>query len=73
VTRRRRGPAREPMSTADRPPREPQKTRLNCPCGEYLEAATTDALVDVVQAHLREFHPELASTYTREDILWLAR
>lgn len=46
------------------------KTFLQCPCGEQLEGADEDALVEVALAHLAQDHPSLH--YTREQILFLA-
>jgi hypothetical protein len=46
--------------------------RLQCPCGETLEADDEDTLVARAQEHLAAEHPELAGKYTREDILFLA-
>ncbi len=46
------------------------KTRLNCPCGEYITAADEDELVRLVQEHLAAEHPD--RDYTREDILFMA-
>jgi hypothetical protein len=46
--------------------------RLQCPCGETLEADDEDTLVAGAQEHLEAEHPELAGKYTREDILFLA-
>ncbi len=48
------------------------KTNLQCPCGQMLVADTEDDLVEKAFAHLREKHPELANTYAREDILFIA-
>jgi hypothetical protein len=48
------------------------KTRLHCPCGEYLVAAGEEELVRLAQEHLKHEHPQLADHYTREDILWMA-
>ena len=47
-----------------------QKTRLQCPCGEFLQGEDEDELVDKAQSHLRERHPDL--DYDREDILFMA-
>jgi predicted small metal-binding protein len=44
--------------------------QLNCPCGEIVEGEDEDELVEKVQAHLREAHPD--RTYTREQILFFA-
>ena len=46
------------------------KTRLNCPCGEYIQGSDEDDLVDKVQAHLTEEHP--GRDYDREAILFMA-
>ena len=43
-----------------------------CPCGAALTGDTEDYIVDVSLAHLREVHPELASEYEREHILFMA-
>jgi predicted small metal-binding protein len=46
------------------------KTRLHCPCGEYLQGDDEDELVAKAQQHLQERHPHLE--YDREDILFMA-
>jgi hypothetical protein len=46
------------------------KTRLNCPCGEYLTGTDEDDLVAKVQAHLAEQHP--GREYDRDEILFMA-
>ncbi|MFL6022871.1 MAG: DUF1059 domain-containing protein [Marmoricola sp.] len=46
------------------------KTRLNCPCGEYITATNEDELVELVQAHLAADHP--GREYDRESILFMA-
>lgn len=48
------------------------KTTLQCPCGELLEAADEDQLVEKVQAHLASDHPDLVGQYTKEHILFMA-
>ena len=45
---------------------------VHCPCGTNVEGETDDAIVENVQAHLSESHPELAGTYSREQILEMA-
>ena len=45
---------------------------LQCPCGARLSGATEDEIVDVSQAHLKELHPDLADTYERHHILFMA-
>jgi hypothetical protein len=49
-----------------------KKTRLHCPCGEFLQADTTEGLVSLARAHLEEVHPQLADKYSDADIIWLA-
>lgn len=49
---------------------EAMKTRLNCPCGEYITAPDEDELVRLVQAHLAAEHP--GRTYERDEILFMA-
>ncbi|MCK9874267.1 DUF1059 domain-containing protein [Frankia sp. AgPm24] len=44
--------------------------RLNCPCGEFIEGADEDELVEKTQTHLAENHP--GHEYTRDQILFLA-
>jgi predicted small metal-binding protein len=46
-----------------------KKIRLQCPCGELIVADSEDELVEKANAHLAEEHPELAGTYTRDQIL----
>ena len=46
------------------------KTRLSCPCGEYIEGKDEDDLVEKAQAHLAEKHP--GHEYSREEILFIA-
>jgi hypothetical protein len=45
------------------------KIRLQCPCGDLLVADSEDELVELAQAHLAKEHPDLAGTYTRDQIL----
>jgi predicted small metal-binding protein len=46
------------------------KQRLNCPCGEKIQAENEDELVEKTQAHLAEVHPD--HSYTRDEILFIA-
>jgi hypothetical protein len=46
------------------------KTGFQCPCGDELEGADEDELVEVVRAHLAEKHPD--RDYSREQILLFA-
>lgn len=45
---------------------------LQCPCGARLVADTEDDIVDVSFAHLAEQHPDMADSYEREHILFMA-
>jgi predicted small metal-binding protein len=49
-----------------------EKTNLQCPCGELIRAESEDELIEKARTHLAEKHPELADSYTREQILFLA-
>lgn len=46
------------------------KTRLHCPCDEYLHANDEDELVEFARDHLAEAHPD--RQYTRDEILQMA-
>lgn len=48
----------------------PRTKYVDCPCGELLEGADEDALVEAVQAHLTQVHP--GRSYERDQILMLA-
>ena len=48
------------------------KTRLQCPCGQLIQAEDEDQLVELALAHLKEMHPDLAYKYEREQILFMA-
>lgn len=41
---------------------------LTCPCGEVIEGADEDAVVEASQKHLQDAHP--GRSYTREQILF---
>jgi hypothetical protein len=45
---------------------------LHCPCSERLTGASEDEIVEVSLAHLAEKHPDMADTYEREHILFMA-
>jgi hypothetical protein len=46
---------------------------VECPCGERIEAAADEELVDAVNAHLDAEHPNVAGHYSPEQILMMAR
>jgi hypothetical protein len=61
------------MSATDATPGQPQHYyKLSCPCGTTLEGGTEDEIVDTSFAHLRAEHPDMASHYEREHILFMA-
>jgi len=45
---------------------------LHCPCGTRLSGASEDEIVEVAFAHLGEFHPDMADSYEREHVLFMA-
>jgi len=45
---------------------------VNCPCGASMQAESDDELVNQVNEHVRESHPEMADSMTREKILEMA-
>ena len=42
---------------------------INCECGEVVRAASDDELVQKVERHVGEAHPELVGKLSREDVL----
>ncbi|MGV9408429.1 DUF1059 domain-containing protein [Nocardia sp. NPDC003693] len=46
------------------------KTRLNCPCGEYIRGVDEEDLVTKTRKHLAEAHP--THDYSRDEILFIA-
>jgi hypothetical protein len=46
---------------------------VNCPCGETLRGETDDELVTNVEGHVRDKHPDMVGTMTREKILEMAQ
>ena len=45
---------------------------VHCPCGVDVSGETDDELVQNVEHHLEKDHPDLAGTYSREQILAMA-
>jgi predicted small metal-binding protein len=45
---------------------------INCECGEAIRADSDDELVAKVERHIRESHPDLVGSTSREDILAMA-
>lgn len=46
--------------------------RIDCECGEVVEATTDDELLALVEAHVQRSHPELVGKLTRDDVLAMA-
>jgi len=42
---------------------------LNCECGVTVRGETDDELVEGALEHMRELHPDIAETVTREQVL----
>lgn len=45
---------------------------VNCECGEVVRADNDDELVEKVERHVGESHPELVGKMTRDDVLAMA-
>ena len=45
---------------------------INCECGEVVHAASDDELVEKVNQHVGQAHPELVGKMSRDDILAMA-
>ena len=45
---------------------------VHCPCGKDVEGENDDAIVENVEAHVAEDHPDMVGKYSREDILSMA-
>ena len=46
--------------------------QVDCPCGEIVRGEDDDEFVANVEAHVRDKHPDMASSLTRERILEMA-
>ena len=46
------------------------RKNLTCPCGEHIVGTDEDDLVEKVQAHLKDKHPD--HDYSRDEILFMA-
>jgi predicted small metal-binding protein len=46
--------------------------KVDCPCGEVVRGEDDDELVANVEAHVRDAHPEMVGTMTREQVLGMA-
>jgi hypothetical protein len=45
---------------------------VHCPCGVNVEGESEETLVENVQSHIAEDHPDLVGTYSKEQILEMA-
>jgi predicted small metal-binding protein len=45
---------------------------INCECGEVVRADDDDELVQKVERHVAEAHPDLVGKMTRDDTLAMA-
>ncbi len=45
---------------------------VNCECGQVVRAETDEELVQKVEAHVVEHHPELVGKLSRADMLAMA-
>jgi predicted small metal-binding protein len=46
--------------------------QVDCPCGATLSGDTDDELVTNVQDHVRQDHPDMADSMTRDKIMEMA-
>lgn len=45
---------------------------INCECGQVVRGETDDELVANAEGHIRQNHPDLVGTMSREDLLAMA-
>ena len=45
---------------------------IDCPCGQTVRGENDDQLVANTEEHMREKHPEMVGTKSREEILAMA-
>ena len=45
---------------------------VHCPCGTDVAGETDEKLVEAVQSHIAEVHPDLVGKYTDEQIVGMA-
>jgi predicted small metal-binding protein len=46
--------------------------KIDCPCGETVRGETDDEVVANAEAHMRDKHPEMVGTMSREQLLGMA-
>ena len=54
------------------PKEDGMSKQVDCPCGVTMTGEDDDELVTRVEAHVRDKHPEMADSMTREKILGMA-
>jgi hypothetical protein len=47
--------------------------QIDCPCGETVRGSDDDELVANTEAHIRDKHPDMVGTMSREQILGMAK
>ena len=45
---------------------------VNCECGAVVQAESDDELVQKVESHVADAHPDLVGTMSRDDIMAMA-
>ncbi len=45
---------------------------INCECGRTIRGETDEEVVGNAEAHVRQDHPELVGSITRDDLLAMA-
>jgi predicted small metal-binding protein len=53
-------------------PEDPMAKVVNCECGYTVRGADDEELLDNVESHIAQQHPNLVGTVTREDLLSMA-
>jgi predicted small metal-binding protein len=47
---------------------------IKCECGFVARGEEEDRVIDKIRAHMRDDHPQLLNTVTRDDLLgWIER
>jgi predicted small metal-binding protein len=45
---------------------------INCECGYVARGETDDEVIDAIRAHMREDHPQLLDTVSRDELVgWI--
>jgi predicted small metal-binding protein len=43
--------------------------QINCECGQTIRGETDDEVVQLAEGHIRDNHPDLVGTVSREQLL----